>query len=139
MKNTRIMALDYGDVRIGIAFSDLMRSIASPYETYKRSQEGKDLMYLAKLANDNDAGLIVIGLPLNMDGSEGDRAKKTRRFGDKLSKSSNIKVEYMDERLTSVEAEEILIDAGMRRDKRKNIIDKLAASLILKSYLNKKK
>lgn len=132
------MAIDYGEVRIGIAFSDLLKTIASPFETYKRTQEQKDLEYLSKLAKEKEVGLIVFGLPLNMDGSEGERAKKTREFGTKLFQISNIKTDYIDERLTSVEAEDLLIDAGVRREKRKGIIDKLAAALILESYLNKK-
>ncbi len=132
------MAIDYGEVRIGIAFSDLLKTIASPFETYKRTDEQKDLEYLSKLAKEKEVGLIVFGLPLNMDGSEGERAQKTREFGTKLFQISNIKTDYIDERLTSVEAEDLLIDAGIRRDKRKGIIDKLAATLILESYLNKK-
>lgn len=138
MKYERIMAIDYGEVRIGIAFSDLLKTIASPFSTYKRVSEEKDINYLVNLAKENEVGLTVIGLPLNMDGSEGERANKTRAFGEKLFQASNIKIEYLDERLTSVEAEDILINAGVRRDKRKNLIDKLAAALILESYLNKK-
>jgi putative Holliday junction resolvase len=138
MKYERIMAIDFGEVRIGIAFSDLLKTIASPFETYKRIQEDKDINYLAKLAKEKEVGIIVFGLPLNMDGSEGERAKKTREFGDKLFELSGIKIEYIDERLTSIEAEDLLISSGVRRDKRKGIIDKLAAALILESYLNKK-
>lgn len=76
-----------------------------------------------------------MGLPLNMDGSEGARAEKTRAFGAKLEEISGIPVEFVDERLTSVEAEELLISAGVRREKRKEVIDKVAATLILESYL----
>jgi putative Holliday junction resolvase len=138
MKYEKIMAIDHGEVRIGIAFSDLMRTISSPYETYRRTTEEKDIIYLSDLAKKNEVGLIIFGLPLNMDGSEGERAKKTREFGDKLSEHTKIPVEYVDERLTSLEAEEMLINAGIKRDKRKLMIDKLAAALILESYLNKK-
>jgi putative Holliday junction resolvase len=138
MKYERIMAIDFGDVRIGIAFSDLLKTIASPYQTYKRFNLEKDVEYLNKLVKEKEVGLIVIGLPLNMDGSEGERAEKTRKFGEILEKSCGIKVEYIDERLTSLEAEDLMINAGLRRDKRKEIIDKLAAALILESYLNKK-
>lgn len=138
MKYERIMAIDFGEVRIGIAFSDLLKTIASPFETYKRVQEEKDINYLTRLAKEKEVGIIVVGLPLNMDGSEGERAKRTREFGTKLGQDSGIKIEYIDERLTSVEAEDLLISSGVRRDKRKGIIDKLAAALILESYLNKK-
>ncbi len=137
MKYERIMAIDYGEVRIGIAFSDLLQTISSPFQTYKRVGEEKDLNYLSNLAHDNEVGLIVFGLPLNMDGSEGERAIKTREFGEKLQNVAGIKIEYIDERLTSVEAEDMLLEAGLRRDKRKDIIDKLAAALILESYLNR--
>ncbi len=131
------MALDYGEVRIGIAMTDLLQTIASPFETYKRKDIEKDLNFLSELAKNNSVVKIVIGLPLNMDGSEGDRAKATREFGEKLKDRCGLEIEYIDERLTSVEAEEILIESGMRREKRKEVIDKIAASLILESYLNR--
>lgn len=137
MKNSRLMALDFGDVRIGIAFSDPLKTIAFPYQTYKRVQEKKDITFLSNLAKEKEVEKVIVGLPLNMDGTEGYRAKKTRMFGNKFQKFSNIKVEYVDERLTSVEAEDLLIESGMRREKRKDVIDKLAASLILESYLRK--
>lgn len=132
------MAIDFGGVRIGIAFSDPSRTIASPYKTYKRINLEKDVETLINLSKEKEVSLIVLGLPFNMDGSEGEMARKTRDFGDILGNASNIKIEYIDERLTSLEAEEMMIDAGLRREERKKIIDKLAASLILESYLNKK-
>ena len=133
----RLMALDYGDVRIGVAVSDLSKTIASGFETYKCKNLELDLNHFATLAHEQDVEKFIIGLPLNMDGSEGPRAEKTRLFGDELSKITNLPVEYVDERLTSVEAEEILISAGVRREKRKEVIDKVAATLILESYLKK--
>lgn len=135
MHLNRIMGLDYGDVRIGVALSDLSRTIANGLETYKCKNSEQDIVYITNLAKNNDVDLFVIGLPLNMDGSEGTRAEKTRQFGNKLAEYSGIDVEYIDERLTSVEAEEILISAGVRREKRKELIDKVAATLILESYL----
>jgi putative Holliday junction resolvase len=137
-KYERIMAIDFGEIRIGIAFSDLLKTIASPFETYKRVGDEKDISYLSNLAKEKETCLIIFGLPLNMDGTEGERAKRTREFGEKLSQASNISVEYIDERLTSVEAEEMLIQAGYKREARKGMIDKVAATLILESYLNKK-
>lgn len=131
----RIMGLDYGDVRIGIALSDLSRTIANGLETYKCKNSEQDIVYISNLAKQNDVDLFVMGLPLNMDGSEGARAEKTRQFGSKLEEYSGIEVKYVDERLTSVEAEELLISAGVRREKRKEVIDKVAATLILESYL----
>lgn len=138
MKRGRIMALDYGEVRIGIAFSDLLLTIASPYETYKRKGEEIDLEFFKNLAKEKEVSKIVIGLPMNMDGTEGERAFKTREFGKKLKAMCELEVEYVDERLTSVEAEEMLIQSGMRREKRKQVIDKVAAALILESYLNRR-
>lgn len=135
MQLKRLMALDYGDVRIGVAVSDLTKTIASGLETYKCRNLELDLNHFAELAKQQDVEKFIVGLPLNMDGSEGPRAEKTRTFGDKLSALTGLPVEYVDERLTSVEAEEILISAGMKREKRKEVIDKLAATLILKSYL----
>lgn len=135
MQLKRLMALDYGDVRIGVAVSDLTKTIASGLETYKCKNLELDLNHFAELAKQQDVEKFIVGLPLNMDGTEGPRAEKTRAFGDKLSALTGLPVEYIDERLTSVEAEEILISAGMKREKRKEVIDKLAATLILKSYL----
>lgn len=132
------MALDFGDVRIGIAFSDPLKTISFPYQTYKRVQERKDIIYLSNLAREKSVEKIIVGLPLNMDGTEGNRSNITRSFGDKLEKISGLSIEYVDERLTSIEAEELLINSGVRREKRKAIVDQLAAALILESYLNKK-
>ena len=134
----RKMGSDYGEVRIGVAFSDLLGIIATGYETYVRKGLDADLKHLNDLIVSQQVDKIIMGLPLNMDGTEGDRAKATREFGDKLSEFSNTEIEYLDERLTSVTAEEILIEAGMRREKRKEVIDKLSATLILQDYLDRK-
>ena len=131
------MALDYGDVRIGIAFSDMLQTIASPFETYKRKNLFQDLEYLSNLAKEKETVKIIIGLPFNMDGTMGDRAVKTQHFGKELQEKTGLEIEYVDERLTSVEAEEILISSKVRREKRKEVIDKIAAALILESYLNR--
>lgn len=138
MNNGRIMALDYGEVRIGIAFSDLLLTIASPFETYKRKNEQVDLEFFKNLSKEHEVSKIVMGLPMNMDGTEGERAFKTREFGEKLKNACGLEIEFVDERLTSVEAEEMLIQSGMRREKRKQVIDKIAAALILESYLNRR-
>lgn len=132
----KVMGVDYGDVRIGIAFSDLTRLIASPYETYTRKKLDLDIEYLANLIKEKDVKVVVFGLPLNMDGSEGDRVLRTREFADLLYEKTQVKIEFMDERLTSVSAENILLSANVRRDKRKQIIDKLAATIILQEYLD---
>ena len=138
MNNTyyRIMALDYGDVRIGIALSDVTRFLASGYENYTRKDLVKDCTHIAEIARDNNVKVIVLGLPLNMDGSEGVRVEKTREFAEELKKYTDAKIDFLDERLTSVSAEKILISADVSRKKRKQVLDKLSATIILQDYLD---
>lgn len=135
MQYGRIMGIDYGKVRIGIALTDLLKTIASPYEVYKSVSLQKDVEYFVKLVKEKEVEKIVLGLPLNMDDSEGERAKRTRIFGEMLEKACGVPVVYQDERLSSVEAENYLLDGDVRRDKRKNLIDKVAATIILEDYL----
>lgn len=132
----RKMALDYGEVRIGVAFSDIMGIIANGYETYVRRSLEQDLEHLTKIAHDMEVDEIILGLPINMDGSEGERALATRDFGDKLKEFSHLPIKYLDERLTSVSAERLLIEADMSREKRKQVIDKVSATIILQNYLD---
>lgn len=133
----RKMGLDYGDVRIGIAFSDILGIIANGYETYTRKNPDTDIEYLTLLVKQKEVDTIVIGLPINMDGTSGKRVEVTREFGDLLQKSAGVKVVYMDERLSSVSAERMLIEADVRREKRKLVTDKIAATIILQNYLDK--
>ena len=134
------MALDYGEVRIGIAISDLMGIVANGVETYTRTKNVDiDIEHIAKLIAERNVKLLVVGLPLNMDGSEGERVQATKAFVDKLLERVNIKVDYIDERLTSVSAEDILLSADVSRSKRKKVIDKLAATIILQNYLDSNK
>ncbi len=136
----RVMALDFGDARIGIAMSDIMKIIANGYETYKRVNEEKDLQYIAGLVKPNMVDEIVFGLPINMDGTEGERVLKTRDFAEKLQNLvPNVKISFQDERLTTVTGERMLIEAGVRREKRKGVIDKIAATIILQQYLDCKR
>ena len=130
----RKVALDVGDVRIGVAVSDMLGITANPRETYVR--KNADIAYFCEYAKKEDADAFVLGLPKNMDGTEGDRAAVTRQFGDMLEQASGLDVLYQDERLTTVSAERMLIDADVRRDKRKKVIDKVAATIILQSYLD---
>ena len=134
----RKIGLDVGDVRIGVAVSDLMGLCANPRETYVRKKEDADadIAYFVEYAKREDADAFVVGLPRNMDGSEGPRAEITRAFGDALAERSGLPVIYVDERLTTVSAERLLIGADVRRDKRKKVIDKVAATIILQSYLD---
>lgn len=135
------IALDVGDVRIGVAVSDLLGITANPRETYWRKKDDidADIKYFCEYAKKEDADAFVLGLPKNMDGTEGDRALVTREFGDRLQEASGITVVYQDERLTTVSAERMLIDADVRREKRKQVIDKVAATIILQSYLDSHK
>lgn len=134
----RKIALDVGDVRIGVAVSDLLGITANPRETYvrKKGDTNADIAYFCEYAKREDADAFVLGLPKNMDGTEGDRAVVTRQFGDMLEETSGLPVLYQDERLTTVSAERMLIDADVRREKRKKVIDKVAATIILQSYLD---
>ena len=134
----RKLALDVGDVRIGFATSDIMGIIASGYETYTRKGALKDYEYIRDFCKNNQVDTIVIGLPVNMDGTEGDRVTITRQFAEELKEYiGDRKIVFQDERLTTVQAERMLIQGGVRREKRKKVIDKVAATIILQSYLDK--
>lgn len=134
----RKLALDIGDVRIGVATSDPMGIIAGGHETYIRTKSiEKDIKYLAILIKEKQCDAVIIGLPLNMDGTEGVRVEIVKEFGERLKKHTDVEIVYHDERLSTVSAEKSLIESGMRREKRKNVIDKVAATIILQSYLDK--
>lgn len=132
----RVLALDVGDKRIGVAVSDPSRTIASPLETYTRVGYGPDARYIKALCERYETGAVLLGLPLNMDGSQGGQAEKTKAFGEVLLKAG-LSVEYADERLSSVAAERALIEGGVRRDERKQRVDKVAAAVILQQWLDR--
>lgn len=134
----KIIALDIGTVRIGVATSDIMEIIASAYESYRRKNIEDDISHIAQLVTNLNAGLVVIGLPLKMDGSEGQSVEMAKNFGEELAKVIDIPICYQDERLSTVTAQKILIESGMRREKRKDKVDSLAATIILQTYLDKK-
>ena len=138
MENTyyRVMALDYGDVRIGIALSDITRFLASGLENYTRVSLDADCKHIAELIANNNVKVVVLGLPLNMDGTSGVRVEKTKEFAEELKKYTDAKIDFLDERLTSVSAEKILISADVSRKKRKQVLDKLSATIILQDYLD---
>lgn len=138
MQYKRILAIDYGDVRIGLAQSDLMQVIASPLDVIKNHDMDTSVQKIAEIIAENDVETVVIGLPLNMDGTVGERASLTKKFAEKLESATTAKIVLQDERLSSVEAEDLLIKANVRREKRKQMIDKVAACIILESYLNRK-
>ncbi len=136
----RILALDIGDVRIGLAVSDVLGITANPLETYvrKKNDEEGDCHYIADLAKAQGVERFVLGLPINMDGTEGPRVEKTRAFAERLASVCDVPIDYQDERLTTVTAERVLIEQGVRREKRKEVIDKVAATIILRCYLDRR-
>lgn len=133
--NERIVALDVGDRRIGIAVSDRLGMTAQPIETYTRVGYGPDVRHIAALAQQHETNRILCGLPRNMDGTQGGQAQKVREFAAKLEEAG-LSVEYYDERLTTVLAEDALLEANMSRADRKKKVDMVAAVVILQSYLD---
>lgn len=133
----RIMGLDLGEKTIGVALSDPMGMIARGVEVIKRKTMEEDVKYLLALLQEYEVEKIVLGLPLNMNNTEGPGAKMARDFGRKLTSETGVPVVFWDERLTTVAAEKILLQADMSRAKRKKVIDKMAAVFILQNYLDK--
>ena len=134
----RVMALDIGKVRIGIAQTDEMQIIASPLMVFTRTKSiNNDAKYIASLISENNVGKLVVGLPLKLDGSAGDSVDMVNEFTEKLKKFTNIEIIMQDERLSTVSAQRILLEGNVRRDKRKNVVDKIAATIILQDYLDK--
>lgn len=131
----RIVALDVGDVRIGVAVSDERRIIAQPVTVYRRVGYGPDVRYVSQLCQQYDTRMVLCGLPRNMDGSEGGQAQKVRAFGEELGKAG-LTVFYQDERMTTVTAERALVSGGMRREDRRQTVDKVAAVVILQQWLD---
>ena len=133
----RYVAFDIGDKRIGVAISDPFNTYALPSETYFRKGFKEDVSALVKIAKDKGATVIVCGLPVNFDGTAALQTEKTQRFIDALKTETQIPVVCEDERFTTKMAHETLISEGMRREKRKNYVDALAAANILDGYLRR--
>lgn len=144
----RILGLDYGTKTVGVAVSDPLKMTAQPLETIERKSANKLRQTLARIeaileeygaAGERDRiELIVLGYPKNMNNSEGDRCEATQAFKADLERRTGLEVVLWDERLTTVEAERILMDSGVRRENRKTYIDKMAAAVILQNYLDAK-
>jgi putative Holliday junction resolvase len=132
----RLLGLDFGTKRIGVALSDEMGWTSQGLTTIERKGNRKDLVKIGRLVEEHSVEEIVLGLPLNMDGSEGRAVEAVKKFAGLLEEQLKIPVHLWDERLTSWEAEEILKAAKVKAKKRKQVVDKLAATLILKSYLD---
>lgn len=133
----RIVGLDVGQKRIGIALSDLLGLTAQGVETYHRKNLEADYQYLVQFIKENNIGSMVVGLPKNMNNSLGFKAEEIQTFIAGLTQKVDIPVFWVDERLTTVSAERMLVDADISRKKRKNVVDKIAAVLILQLHLDK--
>lgn len=132
----RMLGLDVGTKTIGVAVSDALGLTAQTVTTVRRTQLKADLAALARLVEEYEAQGFVVGLPLNMDGSEGPRAEATRKFVEALTQALGLTVELWDERLSTVAAQRTLLEADLSRAKRREVIDQLAAQFILQGWLD---
>ena len=133
----RIMSLDVGSRTIGIACSDALLMTAQGIETIRRTSLEKDFNRLQELIAEYEVHELVVGMPKNMNGTKGERAEKTEEFVEKMKEVIDLPVSYWDERLSTVMAERQLIAADVSREKRKSVIDKMAAVVILQGYLDR--
>ncbi len=131
----RIMGIDYGDARTGVAISDLLCTLVGSAKVVPSRNTDKAIADIVKIAEENQVGEIVVGLPKNMDGTEGSRAQLCREFADRLGQATGLPVVMWDERRTTVEAHNILSQHNYHGKKRKDTVDAVAASLILEGYL----
>ncbi len=135
----RVMGLDYGDKTVGVAISDELFITAQPIETVERERTNKlrkTYQRIEALIAEYEVEKIVIGKPLNMNGTEGDRVELTEAFADELSRRTGLEIIWIDERLTTVQADRILEETGVAHSARKEHIDKMAAAIILQTYLD---
>jgi putative holliday junction resolvase len=135
----RVLSIDYGLKRIGLALSDPTGLLAQGFGVLQRVSDKGAVEDIAKVVLENEVGEVVVGLPKNMNGSIGQRAEQCKAFADKLAGSVSIPVVMYDERLTTVAATRVLIDADMRRNKRKRVVDEIAATILLQNYLDYKR
>lgn len=138
-KRGRLMGLDLGTKTIGVAISDGVQYTATPHTTIKRKKFTQDAEQLLAIIADNEVVGIVLGLPLNMDGSEGPRAQSTRAFQRNLSQKTDLQIAYWDERLSTSAVTRTMLEADISRAKQAEVVDKLAASYILQGYLDSKR
>lgn len=132
----RVMALDVGTKTIGIALSDELRMFPQPYRTLSRRGVRKDVDRLLPIVDDKQVDHVVVGLPLELDGTEERSARLARQIGEEVRERTGLPITYLDERYSSVEAERLLIEQGVSRARRKEVIDQAAACLILQSFLD---
>jgi len=132
----RLLGVDYGHIRIGLAVSDPERKFASPLSTYAHQGKAKDAAYFSRLVQDQGILEIVLGLPVHLGGHEGAKATETRAFGKWLYEVTRLPIVYWDERFTTVEAENLLLSAGLTNKRRRARRDRIAAQILLQSYLD---
>lgn len=135
----RVIGLDYGSKTVGVALSDELMLTAQPLTTIHRDRPMKlrqTLAQIEQIIEQYDVDRIVVGWPKKLDNEEGERCEKTKEFGDMLENRTGLEIIYQDERLTTAQADGVLEQGGIRKDKRKQYIDKMAASLILQNYLD---
>jgi len=137
-RDRALLGLDLGTKTLGVATSDLRRSVASPVETIRRTKFTADARALIALANGREAAGFVLGLPRNMDGSEGPRCQSTRAFARNLAKLTDLPITFWDERLSTVAVERTLLEADQSRKRRAEVIDKMAAAFILQGVLDRR-
>jgi putative Holliday junction resolvase len=133
---TRLLGIDYGHVRLGLAVSDPERRIASPLATYERRSREQDARYFGELRDEEMIGKVIVGLPVHGDGREGTKAAEARAFGSWLGQVTRLPVVFWDERFTTVEAENHLLAAGLTSKRRKARRDRVAAQIMLQAYLD---
>ncbi len=139
--NKRYLGLDFGSKTVGVAISDPLLMSASGLEIIRRDRESKirkTLSRIDEIIKEYDVDEIVLGLPMNMDDTEGERCRKTREFGENLERRTGLKVNYFDERLSSFEAHEILDECGIKSVNHKELVDEVAAMVILQGFLEEK-
>ncbi len=134
----RVMGIDWGERRIGVALSDESRTIASPHSVLKRTPSlERDLDGICDMISDNNVDQVIIGMPVRMDGSVGDAAQEVLRIVQELERRLKVPVATWDERLSTAEAEKVLIGGDVSRKKRKGLIDRVAAAIFLQAYLDR--
>jgi putative Holliday junction resolvase len=133
---SRLLGVDFGTVRVGLAVSDAGRTIASPLATYARKSREQDAVFFKRLVAEEEIAGLVVGLPVHNDGREGQKAQEARAFGKWLAETTGLPVVFFDERFTTAQAEGFLLDAGLTSKRRKERRDRVAAQILLQAYLD---
>lgn len=136
-RDARLLGLDVGSKTIGMALSDVTRSIATPYDTIRRTKFTADARTIGETIEKNQVGALIVGLPYNLDGSEGPRAQSTRAFARNLAQHVHVPIAFWDERLSTAAVERHLIEADVSRKRRAELVDRMAAAYILQGALDR--